>query len=223
MVAQAMELKRWIVNGDFMKHWMVTLVLVGTSTISAHAEPAKPCGNASLFKDHTGISNEDRIKDIEYRIKDCATEKKGWKLVVRTQELKEVWKQPYHPEQDKQPNPYLLWGDILPVYMSYSSDQYTPNPLAQSACQGSLSENGRLQSTQFRLPTTSEYLQAEADEIRSVLPNIDYEFWTLAKPGKAFTDTFKGGDRGGVDSRISYGNRFIDEFAVRCVGYNLNY
>jgi hypothetical protein len=133
---------------------------------------------------------------IEERIEDCSEQKKGFVLVTRTQEGKEV---------HKEVSTGLLWSDRLPSRMTHND--------AGKACKADLEEVGGISGVTWRLPSDEEYRKAEKNGIREALPNMNYLFWCSLR-----RDDF-GNHRWVFDGRngfTEYGNGRFD-FSVRCV------
>jgi hypothetical protein len=102
---------------------------------------------------------------IDERIKDCsyqsASSSEEFVLVTRSKKFKEV-----HKELDSG----LLWGDRLSSKMSHSE--------AIKACKSSLDEVANISGVTWRLPSKSEYQEANKNGIIKALPNMSYWFWS---------------------------------------------
>jgi len=133
---------------------------------------------------------------------------KGMKLITRTKELKEVW---------RDTKTGLIWGDRLEKPYSFNDlvelDK-NQRVLREKICPTVEAENGKLVKVlRFRLPTIEEFKQANSDGIRTRLPNMDGRYWTSSvfTNGSWYGWVFDG-STGESDGEVR-----DDEFAVRCV------
>ena len=174
---------------------------------------------------------------IEERLKDCASlpgsskvSKSGvsWNLVARGRKEKtgsfyEVWK-------DSRSG--LLWSDRLDSF--YSHDNFFPHNgldyavildkkdgkvIGEKACASkeARTATAEISEKKFALPTVEEFVQAETNGVREVLPNMkNYWFWsTSLYPHSADGARAYFGSYG----LLIYGIRHDDFYSVRCVAH----
>ena len=146
-------------QGIFMKSFL-TLALCFLS-MAAYGYPADktPCGLSGT---------------IDERISDCqklkGSSKGVWVLVSRTSETNS-YNEHYEIYEDTITR--LIWGDKLKEANSYYSFLFGE---AAEACGRKRLENGNLDN--FRVPSLTDYQNAESHQIRLVLPNMEHRFWT---------------------------------------------
>ncbi len=139
---------------------------------------------------------------IPDRIRDCSEQESSIKgvfnLVTRTKEFKEIY---------KDTKSGLLWGDRLETGMNHFK--------AMEACKADLDEVGQINEVSWRLPSKEEYEEANKNEVRAALPNMDYWFWTstlnASNPNHAWFYN-------GLDGVLSNYNRSYGNDSVRCIG-----
>lgn len=155
-----------------------------------------PCGESG--------TTAERIQACK---KNANSSRYGWDLVTFTTIGHAVWQQPGG----------LLWGDKLEDSWSIngSKDEIYPFKMISASCAKMRDENG---SMSFRAPTIEEYNQAEALNLREVLPNTQNDFWinsTVTGDGMDHYAFTYHGRNGQISSDLK------DYFyALRCVGNN---
>lgn len=155
---------------------------------------------------------------IEERIKDCSlrsySPEKGFQLVTRTLEFKEI---------HRQVSTGLLWTDVIAGEWTFEKATYL-NTCSSYYLHSN--ETGGISGINWKLPSIKDYKQADIDGIRSVLPRMQEEYpgstlanyfltsdLNLKKQEQYKTWWYYGGDGSFVSiSRFDYGAR------IRCVG-----
>jgi hypothetical protein len=180
-----------------------------------------------------------RLTDIDDRVKDCSVlpgsmkkSKAGvtWNLVSRrrdnsTNRSYEVW---------KDSTTGLLWGDTLNSrYSSYNAialaaapcdvDSKAPNysknckVVEEKACASDDGKkaNANIKDKAFGLPTIQEFIQAEKNGVREIVPNMANRWFqsaSLDSYDTGFVHVFSGNSGNG------YSDDRDDNYSVRCVG-----
>jgi len=154
-------------------------------------------GTAPVMKQ---CQNMDLRKAPENTI--CRTYKTGaqWQLVTRTEKGHEVW---------KDINTGLLWSDTLDSHSNFDT--------AQDRCHAhdSFDARGQLADVNFVVPSADDFITAEQDGIREVVPNMKYQFFWSSSVNPNYAGTAFGfdGDYGNV---VGFDRSSLDG-SVRCV------
>jgi hypothetical protein len=150
-----------------MKNYLMWLSVTSLILLSSFAEAGTPCGI-------TSTPECDQIK----------TTKSGntWRLIVRTKLNSEVWK-------DEETG--AIWSDRLTdVYRFWSTVEVNGvgGVVKELICteEASLEKRGYLSKITWRMPKLRDFVAAESNGIREVLPNLKgHWFWssTVAQTG----------------------------------------
>ena len=133
---------------------------------------------------------------IEQRIEKCNQSNGLFSLVSRTKEGHEIFK-------DLKSG--LIWSDRLLSSMTHRN--------SQQACNSDLKEVAGINAA-WRLPSKEEYEEAEKNEIRNALPNMNNRFWSSSvHPDYSFAASLFRGENGTTD----YDVRSARLHSVRCV------